>query len=120
MHTYQVEVEAHPTFQDGAFLEDQLYAYNVKQTGYDDGTYLTLLGEKPHGGTARQASMAGRGVAVVTFGPSGSTQTCADRVMVRDSYTQRNRKPAPVAVTKWSSARSVFRHLASTRSWAMT
>ena len=26
MHTYQVEVEAHPTFHDGAFLEDQLYA----------------------------------------------------------------------------------------------
>ena len=42
METYPVEVEAHPTFQDGAFLEDQLYAYNVEQTGYDDGTYLTL------------------------------------------------------------------------------
>ena len=42
MHIYPVEVEAHPTFQDGAFLEDQLYTYNVEQTGYDDGTYLTL------------------------------------------------------------------------------
>jgi hypothetical protein len=42
METYPVEVEAHPTFYDGAFLEDQLYAYNVAQTGYDDGTYLTL------------------------------------------------------------------------------
>jgi hypothetical protein len=42
METYPVEVEAHPTFHDGAFLEDQLYDYNVAQTGYDDGTYLTL------------------------------------------------------------------------------
>src|SRR6266700_1715165 len=42
MQAYQVEVEAHPTFQDGAFLEEQLYTYNVEQTGYDDGTYLTL------------------------------------------------------------------------------
>ena len=37
MHAYQVEVEARPTFHDGAFLEDQLYAYSVEQTGYDDG-----------------------------------------------------------------------------------
>ena len=43
MRAYQVEVEAHPTFYDSVFLEDQLYAYNVEQTGYDDGTYLTLL-----------------------------------------------------------------------------
>jgi GNAT superfamily N-acetyltransferase len=42
MQPYPVEVETHPTFQDGAFLEDQLYTYNVEQTGYDDGTYLTL------------------------------------------------------------------------------
>jgi len=42
MHTYPVEIEAHPTFHDGAFLEDQLYAYSVEQTGYDDGKYLTL------------------------------------------------------------------------------
>jgi hypothetical protein len=33
METYPVEVEPQPTFHDGAFLEDQLYAYNVKQTG---------------------------------------------------------------------------------------
>jgi hypothetical protein len=25
MQPYPVEVETHPTFQDGAFLEDQLY-----------------------------------------------------------------------------------------------
>ena len=49
MHSYPVEVEAHPTFQDGAFLEDQLYAYNVEQTGYDDGTYLTLWVKSPTG-----------------------------------------------------------------------
>jgi len=49
MHTYPVEVEAHPTFHDGAFLEDQLYAYNVEQTGYDDGTYLTLWVKSPTG-----------------------------------------------------------------------
>jgi len=49
MHTYPVEVEAHPTFQDGAFLEDQLYAYSIEQTGYDDGTYLTLWVKSPTG-----------------------------------------------------------------------
>ena len=42
MQTYQVEVETHPTPHDGQFLADQLYAYYVKQTGYDDGQYLTL------------------------------------------------------------------------------
>ena len=38
METYPGEGEAHPTCQDGALLEDQLYADNVEQTGYDDGT----------------------------------------------------------------------------------
>ena len=42
MQTYQVEVETHPTAHDGQFLADQLYAYNVEQTGYDDGQYLGL------------------------------------------------------------------------------
>ena len=37
MQPYPIEVEAHPTPQDGAFLDDRLYAYNVEQTGYDDG-----------------------------------------------------------------------------------
>ena len=49
MHAYPVEIEAHPTFHDGAFLEDQLYAYSVEQTGYDDGTYLTLWVKSPTG-----------------------------------------------------------------------
>jgi hypothetical protein len=30
METYPVEVEAHPTPQDGEFLDDRLYAYNVE------------------------------------------------------------------------------------------
>jgi hypothetical protein len=42
MQPYQIEVEAHPTPHDGQFLADQLYTYNVEQTGYDDGKYLTL------------------------------------------------------------------------------
>jgi ribosomal protein S18 acetylase RimI-like enzyme len=42
MQLYQVEVEAHATPRDGQFLADHLYAYNVEQTGYDDGKYLTL------------------------------------------------------------------------------
>jgi type III restriction enzyme len=50
MHIYPVEVEAHPTYQEGAFLEDQLYAYNVEHTGYDDGTYLTLWVKSLTGG----------------------------------------------------------------------
>ena len=33
LHTYPVEVEAHPTPNDGQFLADHLYAYNVEQTG---------------------------------------------------------------------------------------
>ena len=42
MSTYHLEVAANPTVQDGAFLEDQLYEYNVKQTGYDDGQLVTI------------------------------------------------------------------------------
>jgi hypothetical protein len=98
MQPYPVEVETHPTFQDGAFLEDQLYTYNVEQTGYDDGTYLTLwvknqTGEQLAGlhGWSWGGSCSPR--------TSGSTKTCADRAMTRNSYTQRNRKLAPVAVT---------------------
>jgi ribosomal protein S18 acetylase RimI-like enzyme len=49
MQTYQVEVETHPTSHDGQFLADQLYAYNVEQTGYDDGQYLTLWVKSPLG-----------------------------------------------------------------------
>jgi len=49
MQTYQVEVETHPTAHDGQFLADQLYAYNVEQTGYDDGQYLTLWVKNPLG-----------------------------------------------------------------------
>ena len=49
MHAYPVEVEVHSTFHDGAFLEDQFYAYNVEQTGYDDGTSLTLWVKSPTG-----------------------------------------------------------------------
>src|SRR5690349_6445323 len=64
--------------------------------------------------------MAGRGAAVATSRTSGSTKACEVRATARNCYTQRNGKPTPVAVTIWSSARSVFRHRASTRSWAMT
>src|SRR5262245_53279171 len=64
--------------------------------------------------------MAGPGAAVATSKTSGSTKPCEDKAMARNSCRQRNKKPAPVGVTIWSSARSVFRHLASTRSWAMT
>jgi GNAT superfamily N-acetyltransferase len=49
IHIYPVEVEAHPTPHDGQFLADQLYAYNVEQTGYDDGRYLTLWVKSPTG-----------------------------------------------------------------------
>src|SRR5690349_19084544 len=49
MHAYPVEVEAHPTCHDGAFLADQWYAYSVEQTGYDDGTYLTRWVKSPTG-----------------------------------------------------------------------
>ena len=49
MQTYQVEVETYPTAHDGQFLADQLYAYNVEQTGYDDGQYLTLWVKNPQG-----------------------------------------------------------------------
>jgi len=49
MHAYPVEVEVHSTFHDGAFLEDQFYAYNIEQTGYDDGTSLTLWVKSPTG-----------------------------------------------------------------------
>jgi hypothetical protein len=49
MHTSQGEVEAHPTPYDGQLLADHLYAYNVEQTGYDDGTYLTLWVKSPTG-----------------------------------------------------------------------
>jgi hypothetical protein len=37
MHTYQVEVEAHPTPEDVQFLDDRLYEYNATQTGVDSG-----------------------------------------------------------------------------------
>jgi GNAT superfamily N-acetyltransferase len=42
MQTYPVAVEVHPTAQDAEFLEDQLYTYNVEQTGYDDGQFVTI------------------------------------------------------------------------------
>jgi GNAT superfamily N-acetyltransferase len=42
MSTYHLEVDTKPTVQDGEFLEDQLYDYNVKQTGYDDGQRVTI------------------------------------------------------------------------------
>src|SRR5262245_28470693 len=38
-------------------------------------------------------------------------------ISARNSYRRQNRKPAGAAVTIWSSARTVFRPLASTRSW---
>jgi len=67
MQTYQVEVEAHPTPHDGQFLADQLYTYNVEQTGYDDGTYLTLWVKSPTG--ERLAGLHGW-----TWGGSGYIQ----------------------------------------------
>ncbi len=42
MNTYHLEVAANATAQDGQFLEDELYAYNVEHTGYDDGELLTI------------------------------------------------------------------------------
>ena len=49
MQPYPIEVEAHPTPHDGEFLDDRLYAYNVEQTGYDDGQLLTLWVKNPAG-----------------------------------------------------------------------
>ena len=42
MNTYRLIREANPTFEDAEFLEEQLYHYNVEQTGYDDGRILTI------------------------------------------------------------------------------
>jgi GNAT superfamily N-acetyltransferase len=42
MTTYHLAVDTKPTVQDGEFLEDQLYEYNVTQTGYDDGQLVTI------------------------------------------------------------------------------
>ena len=47
MSTYHLEVDTKPTVQDGEFLEDQLYAYNVTQTGYDDGQLVTIWVKNP-------------------------------------------------------------------------
>jgi GNAT superfamily N-acetyltransferase len=43
MHTYQGEVEAHPTPEDVQFLDDRLYEYNAAQTGVDDGQWLAIF-----------------------------------------------------------------------------
>jgi GNAT superfamily N-acetyltransferase len=42
VNPYHIEVDVNPSFQDGDFLEAQLYAYNIEQTGYRDGDYLTI------------------------------------------------------------------------------
>ena len=118
MQTYPIEVEAHPTPHDGQFLADQLHTYNVEQTGYDDGKYLTLWVKSPTG-SGWQDSMAGPGAAVVTSRTSGCTKPSEDRAMVRSCYMQRNRKPAPVVATKSSSTRIAFRHQGSIRSTGM-
>jgi GNAT superfamily N-acetyltransferase len=42
MNTYRLILDANPSFEDGEFLEEQLYHYNVEQTGYDDGNLLSI------------------------------------------------------------------------------
>ncbi len=42
MNTYRLIHETNSTFEDGKFLEEQLYNFNVEQTGYDDGRLLTI------------------------------------------------------------------------------
>ncbi len=42
MNTYHVQVDANPAPEDGQCLEDELYAYDVEQTGCDDGKLLTM------------------------------------------------------------------------------
>jgi GNAT superfamily N-acetyltransferase len=37
------QFESEPAPADVRFLEDQLYAYNVEQTGVDDGRWLTVF-----------------------------------------------------------------------------
>ena len=36
-------VETDSAFEDIRFLEDQLYAYNVQQTGVDNGQWLAIF-----------------------------------------------------------------------------
>ena len=38
-----LQFESEPKLEDIRFLEDQLYAYNVEQTGVDDGRWLTVF-----------------------------------------------------------------------------
>ncbi len=118
MQTYQIEVEAHPTPHDGQLLADQLYTYNVEQTGYDDGKYLTLWVKSSVG--ERLAGLYGWtwGAAVVTSRTSGSTKTSEDRAMARNCSTQRNTKPVPVVATMSCSTRIAFRHLPSIKNRA--
>mgnify|MGYP003395804877 CR=1 FL=1 len=41
MQSLQIEVEPAP--KDIRFLEDRLYDYNVEQTGFDDGKWLSIF-----------------------------------------------------------------------------
>ena len=43
MNTDALRVEADPAVADVRFLEDCLYAYNVKQTGVNDGQWLAIF-----------------------------------------------------------------------------
>jgi len=41
MQSLQIELE--PASKDIRFLEDRLYHYNVEQTGFDDGKWLSII-----------------------------------------------------------------------------
>jgi GNAT superfamily N-acetyltransferase len=43
MDAEPLTVETEPALEDVRFLEDRLYAYNVEQTGVDDGQWLAIF-----------------------------------------------------------------------------
>ena len=43
MKNYTLALETNPRAEDVAFLVERLYAYNVEQTGRDDGQWLSLF-----------------------------------------------------------------------------
>jgi hypothetical protein len=118
MHTYQGEVEAHPTPEDVQFLDDRLYEYNAAQTGVDEGQWLAIFVRDD-----QQRLCAGiKGwtwCGSCISAPSGSMSACGDREWGPNSSRQQSRKPAPVVAIKSSSTPIVFRHQASIRNMGM-
>lgn len=43
MDLQSLQIEVEPAPKDIRFLEDRLYDYNVEQTGFDDGKWLTIF-----------------------------------------------------------------------------